>query len=306
MSTITVPKPSDRTEWLATRHPYFNASDAGCLYGVHPFRNLADVAVDKLSPEATDGGESEAMERGTRLEPFLLEWFGDKHGAQVVTPEVLFVEGRLMATLDGEIVGADDEWIEAKTTSQTWSSPPEHVYWQVVAQAAASGRRSCWVVWIDADMRFKEHRIVPEPDHVADVLARSAAFMDFIDLGMTPEGIEMSAEHLARLYPAPKVGTYADIDDEGMQAILRWEQLRRQRVDLEKAERGAKDAVARLIADAEGARYDGRLIATWKANKASERPDWKALEADHADLVATYTREVPGPRVLRATKELTA
>lgn len=304
--SATVAKPAERGEWLAARHPFYNASDAGCLYGVHPFRNLADVAVDKLRPEPEDGGESEAMERGTRLEPFLLEWFGDKHGCKVITPDVLHVDGRLMATLDGEIVGNDDEWIEAKTTSQTWSSPPEHVYWQVVAQAAASGRRGCWVVWIDADMRFKQHRIVPPAEHVEDVKRRAEAFMDFIALGMMPEGVEMTAEHLARLYPEPAVGSYADLDDDGLQAVLAWEQARRARLEAEKAEKIAKDAAARLVGEAEGARYDGRLILTWKPNKASEKPDWKALEADHPDLVATYRREVPGPRVLRATKELTA
>jgi predicted phage-related endonuclease len=306
MTCTTIPKPSDRKEWLAARHGFYNASDAGCLYGVHPFRNLADVALDKLQAEATDDGETEAMERGTRLEPFLLAWFGDKHGVKVSTPDVLFVEGRLMATLDGEVPGNDLEWIEAKTTAHTWSSPPDHVYWQVVAQAAASGRRSCWVVWIDSDMRFKQHRIVPEPEHIADVLTRASSFMDFIDLGMTPEGVEMTADHLARLHPLPQVGQYSDLDDEGLQTILAWEQLRRSRIEIEKAEKEAKDAVARLIVDNEGARYDGRLVATWKANKASERPDWKALEADHPDLVSTYTREVPGPRVLRATKDLAA
>jgi predicted phage-related endonuclease len=302
----TVAKPADRGEWLAVRHPYYNASDAGCLYGVHPFRNLADVAVDKLRREASDDGATEAMDRGTRLEPFLLEWFGDKHGCKVTTPDVLFVADRLMATIDGEIVGNDEEWIEAKTTSQTWSSPPEHAYWQVVAQAAASGRRACWVVWIDADMRFKQHRIEPEPEHVEDVLRRSAAFMDFIDLGMMPEGVEMTADHLARLYPAPKVGIYSDLDDAGLLAVVQWEQLRRARVEAEKAEKEAKDHAARLVGEAEGARYDGRLVLTWKANKASERTDWKALEAEHPDLVQSYTREVPGPRVLRATKELDA
>jgi hypothetical protein len=304
MSTVT--KPADRADWLAARHPFFNASDAGCLYGVHPFRTLADVAVDKLSPDPRDDGETEAMERGTRLEPFLLDWFGDKHGCKVVTPDVLFVDGRLMATLDGEIVGSDMEWIEAKTTSQVWSAPPDHVYWQVVAQAAASGRRSCWVVWIDADMSFKQHRVVPSQEHIDDVRARSEAFMDFIALGMMPEGVEMTAEHVARLFPAPTLGTYAELDDEGLAAVVEWEQARRLRLEAVKAEATAKDAVARLIADAEAARYDGRLIATWRASKASVLPDWKALAADHPDLVASYLRPVPGPRVMRATKALGA
>lgn len=300
----TIPKPTDRWEWLVARHPYMNASDAGCLYGVHPFRTIADVAVDKLSLTPRDDGGNEATDRGTRLEPFLLGWFADKHGCTVETPAVLFVEGRLMATLDGEIVGVDDEWIEAKTTAQTWDTPPEHVYWQVVAQAAASGRRSCWVVWIDADMRFKQHRIIPEPEHVEDLHRRAEAFMDFIALGMMPEGVEMTAAHLAQLYPEPAPGVYADLDDDGLAAVLAWEQARRARLEAEKAEAEAKDVLARLIADAEGARYDGRLIATWRANRASEKPDWKSLRADHPELVATYTREVPGPRVLRATREL--
>lgn len=303
MSTIA--KPAERSDWLAARHGFYNASDAGCLYGVHPFRTLADVAVDKLADEPIDDGGSEATERGQRLEPFLLEWFGDKHGCKVTVPQVLHVEQRLMATLDGEIAGNDMEWIEAKTTSSTWGSPPDYVYWQVVAQAAASGRRSCWVVWIDSEMRFKQHRIVPAAEHVEDVLKRSAAFMDFIDLGMTPEGVEMSAEHLARLYPEPTLGSYADLDTDGLLAVTEWEQCRQARLAAEKAEKDARDAVARLIGDTEGARFDGQLVATWRANKPSDKPDWKALTADHPDLVASYTRSVPGPRVMRATKELT-
>ena len=74
----------------------------------------------------------------------------------------------------------------------------------------------------------------------------------------------------------------------------------------EKAEKDAKDAVARLIGEAEAARFDGRLICTWRANRPSDKPDWKALTADHPDLVASYTRTVPGPRVMRATRELGA
>lgn len=304
--TTTIAKPEDRGDWLYARHPFYNASDAGCLYGVNPWRNLADVAVEKLRPEPHDEGTNAAMDRGNRLEPVLLEWFAHTNGVTVITPDVLYAEGRLLATLDGIIVGNDDEWIEAKTTRQVWSSPPEHVYWQVVAQATASGRSVCHVVWIDADMEFKVQRIVPEPDHVEDVKRRAEAFMDFIALGMMPEGVEMTADHLARLYPSPIVGVYADVDDDGLQAIVAWEQARQVRLAAEKAEKDAKDAAARLIGEAEGARYDGRLVATWKANKASDRPDWKALEADHPALVQTYTREVPGPRVLRATKELGA
>src|SRR5690606_30261106 len=142
-----------------------------------PYRTLADVAVDKLADEPTDRGHTEAMERGVRLEPMLLEWFGDRHGLTVATPDVLFTNGRIMATLDGEIPGNADEWIEVKTTSQRWEEVPDHVYWQVTAQAAASGRSRCHVVWIDADMAYKEAVVTPDASHVADVLERAEQFM---------------------------------------------------------------------------------------------------------------------------------
>lgn len=306
MSALTIPKATDRSTWLKDRHPFFNASDMGVLYGVHPHRNLADVAIEKLSDEPPDKPATEAMDRGVRLEPVLLEWIGDVIGLRVEVPDVLYVQGRLMATLDGVFVGNDDEWVEAKTTAYHWPEPPEHVYWQVVAQAAASGRTRCHVVWLDASMRIQRSVITPAAEHVADVLERAARFMEFIDLGMMPEGVELTAEHVARLYPEPVAGQFADLDTSGLEAVVLWEQTRQARLAAEKAEKDAKDAVANLLLDAEGARYDGRLVLTWKASKPSERPDWKALEADHPDLVAEYRRMVRGARTLRATKELTA
>jgi predicted phage-related endonuclease len=304
VNVVTIDKPADRTEWLAARHPYFNASDAGCLYGVHPHRNLGDVVADKLQPEATDNGQTEAMERGQRLEPLLLEWFGDRHHCKVVTPDVLYVNGRLMATIDGEIVDDSESWVEAKTTSLRWDTVPDHVYWQVVGQAASTGKRVCWVVWFDADLRLKQHKIVVPQEHVDDVTDRATRFMEFIDLGMAPEGVELRADHLAKMYPAPTAGHFAELDDDGLVAVVEWEQCRRARLAAEKAETAAKDRLANLIRDAEGGQYDGRLICTWRANKPTERVDHKALEVAHPEIVQSFRREVPGPRVLRATGQL--
>lgn len=304
MSTTTIPKPDDRGDWLQARHPHFNASDAGCLYGVHPYRSLADVALDKLASTPSDEEPTEAMERGNRLEPMLLEWFGDRHGCTVYTPKVLHVNGRLMATLDGLVRGADDEWIEAKTTRDRWDDVPEHVYWQVVAQAAASGRERCHVVWIDADMAYKDAVVVPDASHIADVLDRAEQFMSFIDLGMMPEGVEMTAEHLAKLYPSPVEGKYAPIDMVDLGVVRAWEEARAKRLEAEKVEKALKDEVANLFGDAEALSFDGRLVATWKASQRTTF-DTKACRADHPELDETYTRTVP-VRVLRATRELFA
>lgn len=298
----TIPKPDDRELWLEARRPYFNASDAGALYGCHPHRSLADVAVDKLKPQPPDE-PTDAMKRGVALEPALLAWMGDELGAHVVTPDVLFIESRMMATLDGIVVGTDD-LVEAKSTSYRWDETPEHVFWQVCAQLAASGMARAHVVWLDSSMRIQHELVVPTPEDRADVLERAASFMAAIDLGMVPDDVELGASHVSALYPEPQPGKYVDLSDDGLQAIVHWEQARQARLAAQKYEDAAKDEVARRLMDAEGARYDGRLVLNWKANKPSEKVDWKALEAAHPDLVAEFRRTMPGARVLRATREL--
>lgn len=299
---LTIPKPEDRAEWLQVRHPYFNASDAATLLGVHPYKSLADVVVEKMAAQPVALDTNDDMDRGQRLEPFLMQWFADKHGVEVLTPNVLYVCGRLMATLDGEAVEDPDMWVEAKTTRQRWEEPPPYVYWQVVAQAAASGKKRCHVVALDADMRFKEWVIEPSEDEIGDLLARVGKFWDHLDLGTVPAEAEFTTEHIVKLHPEHTPGAYVDVDDEGFQLVVEWEQLRQARVDAEAAEKEAKDRVARLIAENEGAMFDGRPIVTWKANKPSLKCDFKALEAEHPDLVASFKRETPGARVLRFVK----
>lgn len=304
MTLSTIAKPADRAEWLAARFPFFNASDAGCLYNVHPFKSLADVAVEKLSGEPADEEQNDAMDRGVRLEPVLLDWIADDLGVEVVVPDRLFIRDRLMSTVDGEFIGNDEEWIEAKTSSHRHDEPAPYWYRQICAQAASTGRKRCHVVWIDSDLRFKSEIVVPDPDDVLDVLARANRFMEFIDLGMFPEGVELRASHLASIFPKPVDGKFVDVDDLGRDVISRWEAARQSRIAAEKAEESLKDEVARIVGDAEGVTHEGRLICTWKANKASERVDYRALEAAEPEVVSRFKREIPGPRVLRATKGL--
>lgn len=304
MTALTIPKPTDRLDWLKARHGFFNASDVACLYDAHPHRDIADVVADKLAPEAIDNGQTEAMERGNRLEPVLLDWFGDRHGCKVTTPDRLYVNGVLMATLDGEVVGNDDVWVEAKTTADRWDEVPTHVYWQMTAQAAASGRTEGWCVWFDADLRLKQAKVTPAPEHVADVLARAEQFMAFIEMGMTPEGVQLTADHVLTMFPKPEVGTWVTLDDAGRDAIVAWEEARTERIAAEKREKALKGPVASLLSGAEGGKYQGLPIVTWRCNKDGEGFIAGEHEAGEPECHAKYTRTTKGARVLRATKEL--
>lgn len=303
---LTVAKPPDRGDWLRARHPYFNASSAAVLYGTHPFQTAADYAVEKLLADPPDDPPTDPMDRGLRLEPVLLRWLGDQLGVTVVTPDVLYVHGRLMATLDGHVASWSRTFIEAKSFGEVHDTVPTHVYRQVCAQAAATGMPECWVVWIDPDMAFKRELVIPARGDVADVLERAEEWMAWIDLGMTPEGVELTTAHVKTLHPKPAAGSFVELDDDGLAAVVEWEQLRRARLAAEKAEAPAKDVVARLVGDKAEARYDGHTVFTWKAAKESPRTDHPAAAAKYltAAQLAEFTRPVPGARTMRATKEL--
>lgn len=268
-----VPKPADRFDWLQTRWPNFNASDAATLYNAHPYKSLSDVVVEK-STRVADEAPNEDMERGTRLEPFLLEWYGDKVGVEIVTPDVLYVCGRLMATIDGIPVGDADWWVEAKTTRQRWDEPPPYVYWQVVAQAAASGRRIGVVVALDADMRLKTWELEPTQDEIADLLERVENFWSCLDLGMVPEGITFTSEQVAQLHPDP-VGT-VEADAE---LVARWLDAKDALKEAEEYEKSCRDALCNVIGEAEVVTVNGSPAVSWKAQTRTSL-DTKALLAD--------------------------
>lgn len=303
MTLTTIPKPEDRMEWKRARHPFLGASDAACLFGANPWKSLADLCVEKMAPDPEPEISSEAIDRGNRLEPFLLQWWGDNHGLEVVTPDRLFVCGRLMATLDGIPVGSEDDWIEAKTSNQRWSEVPEHVHHQVVAQAAATGRKRCYVVALDADMRFKEWVIEPTDDEVGDLLNRVEKFWDYLDLGLLPDDVEFGASHIQVLHPEDD-GTAEELDEDGLSAVVRWAQARRDRLAAEKRESAAKDEVARLFGPASTLTYDGEPVATWKASAPRKWFDKKSFVAEHPELEQKFTVEKMGERRMLPAKGL--
>ena len=126
----TINRPPDRDEWLTARRPYFNASAAAALFHEHPFLTLAEVVRAKLEPNLL-GVENAAMRRGRHLEQAIAGWWSEEHGIALYEPEVMYVAGPLLATLDRRIVGNDTEAVEIKTTAKHVSGPERYWWWQV-------------------------------------------------------------------------------------------------------------------------------------------------------------------------------
>lgn len=290
----TIPRPTDRAEWLRVRHGWANASDAAVYLGCHPFKSLADLVVEKLAVDPVEV-TSRAMERGNRLEAAVADWWADEHGVAVVEPEVMYACGRILATLDRAIVGNDREAVEVKTTAQRVSDVEPSWWWQTQAQMFCADLDRVHVAVLDGSMDLSSYTVDRDDEAIAALVEQVEKVWAFLDLGMTPEGVELSPEHLAALHPEPAPGSFVDVDDT--QVVTRWQDAKALLSEAEKAEKEARAEVCRLIGEAEGVRHMGRVLCTWKAQTRSS-VDTKALLTDHPDLAAKYERTTSF-RVLR-------
>lgn len=262
----------DRGAWLELRKPFFNASDAPALYDCHPFKSAADVAVSKLVGDTFDGNDS--TRRGNYLEPALLNWLSDELGIAITEPTHLYVCDGVMQTPDGEFVGTDARQPEAKTSNQWGAGDPFPPYWRCQATAQCVARPSLEAVdfvILDRWLRLSHVEIVPSEAEKADLRHRASRFMGFIAFGMVPEDCVLEYPHVLSLFPPAEPETAVDVDDDGLDLLRAWDELRQARLLAEAAEKDARDAVARLFLGASVARYGSADVASWRTQKDGKR-----------------------------------
>lgn len=305
----TIPKPPHGSlDWLLVRHRdddgrcRFGASEAPTLMGANPYASLIDLAIAKWS-EPQESEPNAAMERGNVLEPALIAHAATLLGQPVTTPDVMYAEGRLIATLDG-ITDDGTVIVEAKTTTAYASDDecPAAYYWQVQAQLACHPTaRYGIVVVLDKRMRLGQWTVVRSEIDIAALMARADMIGDMIDRHELPNADELTEAQVKAVWPKPTgsvelpVGAVALIDE--------WQAHRAARMDAEEREQVCRDRLAAMMAGAEVGTVDGHAVLSFKSRRAVTRIDTKALERDHPSLVDEY--RVPGvaTRVLRAFTE---
>lgn len=127
------------------RRNFIGSSDAAALFGLDPFKTAADVYLEKTGRVTPDEG-SEATDRGTLLEPAVLDWAQREIGVEFARGVMLTSEP-LAANFDGlSFESAPAFVVEAKTTTACadWGDPgtdevPERVIVQVHHQFAVAG-----------------------------------------------------------------------------------------------------------------------------------------------------------------------
>jgi predicted phage-related endonuclease len=306
MQRTTIPKPEHGSiEWLRLRqrdetgYPVVSASEAAAVHSEHRYKTKYALAADKLAAEPEITETNRAMERGTRLEPVILQWVSDEIGEEVYAPEVMYSVtsggASLIATLDG-IVGEQDNpkrVVEIKTYNREWDETadidghgplPAYWFWQGVHQAACAGVDE--VLWGIFDSTLDLHLYIQKMDEsiIGKHVGRVSDFCRHIASGNIPSEWEHTYEDLAKTLPVDK--NSREIDSQ-FNLLSQLRQVQGQKKQLSDLEDELKAEIALALGGATTGTIDGNVAVTWKQQSRSGF-DSKRFASEHPELYSQY------------------
>ena len=326
-------------QFHADRRTGLGGSDLGAIMGLSPYRTPLDVWMEKTgrhTPEV-DGIH---LRHGQWNEQFIADEYTratglktQRYNALLRHPEaplighvdrLIIPEGAKVASYKTEI--RTDRGLECKTASafaagrdSEWGPSgtdqvPQSYLLQVAAYQALTGcpRWDLAALIGNADLRI--YHFARDLDLEGYLLEEASRWWRDYVIADTPPPPSSELEARQR-WPGHTPGKVLDADPTLYTDLTMLARLKAEIRAKEKEEQALKDRILPALADAEVVAWAGKEIMTYRANKASDKTDWKALAdellrgfdpEDRARYLADYTTTVPGPRVLRLGKALEA
>ena len=299
-------------DWLLARWKdeqgrcVFGASDVPALMGVSPYKSRAALFADKTN-EPVEQPSNAVFDRGNDLEPALIARASKQLGKNIITPEVIYRDGRLSISLDG----VDNERspsvvVEAKTTTRysiyESSDLPAEWLWQGWAQQAVL-EVPVWFVVLDRDLRISCVELPDNPLAIDTLLTETDVFGGWVDNNTPPmdEINNFSADDIARIWRVEP--TTVELDATVLDWVAQLEEARALSKQASELETKAKDAIAQMMLGNEIGLVDGQQIVSWKQQAGKESFDAARLKQEHPEMVQEYTKQGNPYRVMRTHRK---
>jgi predicted phage-related endonuclease len=299
-------------DWLLARWKdeqgrcVFGASDIPALMGVSPYKSRAALFADKTN-EPVEQPSNAVFDRGNDLEPALIARASKQLGTNIITPEVIYRDGRLSISLDG----VDNEQspsvvVEAKTTTRysiyESSDLPAEWLWQGWAQQAVL-EVPVWFVVLDRDLRISCVELPDNPLAIDTLLTETDVFGGWVDNNTPPldEINNFSADDIARIFRVEP--TTVELDATVLDWVAQLEEARALSKQALELETKAKDAIAQMLLGNEIGLVDGQQIVSWKQQAGKESFDAARLKQEHPELIQEYTKQGNPYRVMRTHRK---
>ena len=326
-------------QFTADRLTGLGGSDLGAILGLNPYRTPHDVWLEKTrrhTPEV-DGIH---LRHGQWNEQFIADEYTratglrtQRYNAMLRHPEAPLIghvdrlvipEGAKIASYKAEIrtdrglecktasafaAGRDSEWGPAGT-----DQVPQSYLLQIAGYQALTGCERWDLAALIGNSDLRIYHFTRDRELESYILEEASRWWrDYVVADVPPPP---SSELEARQrWPGHSPGRALEADESLYTDLTLLARLKAEIRDYEKQEQALKDRILPALEDAEVATWAGKEIITYRANKASDKTDWKALAdellrgfdpEDRARYLAEYTATIPGARVLRLGKALEA
>jgi len=282
-------------------------SDAPALMGASQFKTRGDLYVDKTTDPVVDTSFNMAFHRGNVVEPVLVAEASRILGISLLTPDVMYREGRWNINSDG-VDNAESPTvnIECKTTTRYTVTESDDLpiewRWQGYAQMAVmnvpvffsvlDARQNLSVVELPRDNMMID-LLLQESEMFCEAVENNSGISDYLD--------QFTADQIARLVDVTE--TSVELPDEAQTWLTMLDEARYNKKEAEEAEREAKDALARLLLGNEIGLFNGNKVVTWKEQAGKPSLDLAGLRAAHPNIVAQFERTGSPYRVMRIVKK---
>ena len=291
------------------RRKSIGSSDAACVLGLDPYRNLYDLWLEKTG--RVDGfSGNKATERGDYLEDGILRWAADRIGERVVKPSASFTLGILRAHVDGQVgkYGRGNPIVEAKNMVQAgdWGREmtdevPVHVFIQVQHQMVCAEAPYAYVARLSGGMgmAFSLYKVEPDPEIQRAIIERSEAFWAAHVEADEPPAYEKASEAMiAYMQRIERDGGETMISDEHMKAYAHWKAVER---DAQERMRFHKAKIMEDLGD-----HSKGVGKEYRVNMVQVSPsmslDTDALKAEMPEVHDKFLKERAGYSYPRVTK----
>jgi len=289
-------------EWLLLRNRIdgkcvFGASEISALMGASGYETPMDLAIRKLqTPVVTE--PNEAMLRGTYLEPSLISYAESLLG-KIIVPEVMYQNGRVIATLDG-LTENGKLIIEAKTTN-SWSLNdsdfPKAWEWQAQAQMFCTDLTKVMFVILDKNMRLGFVEIEANSQMIWELSEKAEEFGSLIDNETIPNE-PLTTKQVGILFPE-STGT-RELQATEISVLEMWRASKQALEEAQATEQSCRDALINILRETEVATFNGSKLVSYKTQKGRTSIDTKALEAEYPEIANKFKKTGNTFRVLRS------
>lgn len=297
----------DTPEWLEARRKSVGASEVAAVMGLSQWATPLDTYKSKLGIDRDFDPLLSFV--GHESEPIMHKWVEKYSGIKVDLQPGFMARSdfpRLHASFDRVSYDPFLTW-QFKTAHQYaghhWDEGiPTEYRVQVQAEMFVAGtEKAAVVVWIGGrefrhffeprDNRFIQEQMLPALEE----------FWARVESGRPPEPSTLAEVNTEW----PSEQRELEASEAALEAVERRAVLLSD-IKAQEAEADAlKLTIAQYMGTADTLTFNGRRVLTFKSQKGRQSFDREALEADHPDIVAAYTRQGANYRVMRTLKEKT-